>query len=344
MKRLIVSATAALAAVCLVVPVASRGADPAYELNIGSLAPKGTPWMDMLEQIEKKIETASGGQINVIIRPPGVMSEVEMVREVRTGERLQGAGVTTAAIAEGGNMPVLQLVELPYLFDTSDEADYTLDNVLWQPVSDGLAKRGYVLAAWSENGWRSFATKGSPVHTPDDLKKFKMRSQESDVHMAMWQAYGVTAVEKPMTEVLTDLQSGVIDGLDNTALYIQAGGLAEPLDYFTLSKHIYQPAAVIWSKKWHDALPPDLQKIVDDIKAEGVASRANVRTEEQNMLDNFQYFGVEVVTLTPEERKAFADKGRAMHSTFAATIEGGPAFLKTIDDGLATYRASHPVK
>ena len=84
-----------------------------YELNIGSLAPKGTPWMDLLEQMEKDIEEGSNGQIDVIIRPTGVMGEIEMVRETRKGDRLQAAAVTTAALAEGGNIPLLQLVELP---------------------------------------------------------------------------------------------------------------------------------------------------------------------------------------------------------------------------------------
>jgi TRAP-type C4-dicarboxylate transport system substrate-binding protein len=342
MKRLILALSAATAALALLVPGSSGAQQAPYELNIGSLAPKGTPWMDMLEKIEKQIETASNGKINVIVRPPGVMSEVEMVREVRTGERLQGCGVTTAAVAEGGNLATLQLVELPYLFNSNEEADYILDNVLWQPVQEGLGKRGYVLAAWSENGWRNFGTKGSPVHTPDDLKKFKMRAQESDVHMAMYAAFGAQAVQKPMTEVLTDLQSGVIDGMDSTALYIQAGGLAESLDYYTVSRHIYQPAVVIWSKKWHDALPADLQAVVDDVKADGVASRAQIRSEEAAMMDNFQLYGVEVVELTPAEREAFAVKGRGMHTSFAATIDGGPEFLKKITDGLATYRAAHP--
>ena len=62
------------------------------ELNMGSLAPKGTPWMDALEKMESQIEQDTNGAINVILRPAGVMSEVEMVRETQKGERFQGAG------------------------------------------------------------------------------------------------------------------------------------------------------------------------------------------------------------------------------------------------------------
>jgi len=308
------------------------------ELNIGSLAPKGTPWMELLEDVEKIIEKDSGDRINVIIRPPGIMGEVEMVRETRKGERLQGAAVTTAAIAEGGNIPQLSIVELPFLFDTNAEADHVLDNVLWDPYSEILEKRGFKLGVWSENGWRSFATKGEPIKLPEDVKKHKMRCQESDVHVAMYKSFGATPIQKPMTEVLTSLQSNVIDGLDNTALYIQAGGLAEPLDSFTMTRHIYQPAAVVFSKRWFDALPPDLQTVVMKPKTLAAGGREAIREEDKLMIEQFELFSVEVINLSTEERGAFANVASKIHDEYAATVTDGPALLKKIRDALAEFR------
>ena len=96
MKRFILWTALAAAATGLTWSAASQ-AGAVHELNMGSLAPRGTPWMDLLEQMEEQIERDSEGRINVILRPPGVMAEVEMVRETRKGERLQGAAITTAA-------------------------------------------------------------------------------------------------------------------------------------------------------------------------------------------------------------------------------------------------------
>lgn len=315
------------------------GATVQYEMSFGSMAPKGTPWMDMLEASRDRIEADSGGRIDVIIRPPGFMGELEMVEEVRKGERLQAAGVTTAALAEGGNLPQMQLVELPYLFNNNAEADYVLDKVLFKEMGSLLNRRGYVLANWSENGWRSFATKTKPIRTPEDLQGLKMRAQESDVHMAMYKTYGATAIQKPMTEVLTALNSNVIEGLDNTALFIQAGGLAEPVNHFTLTRHIYQPAAVIYSKKFFDGLPDDLKKVVLNVQDIGLKGRKSIRAMEAEMMDNFDFFGVEVIELTQQEREAFAIKARGMHDSFAAGIDGGPALLAKIRAGLAEKRS-----
>lgn len=337
-KPLAIALAAGVLAATAMLPAPSE-AGPTHELNIGSIAPENTPWRDMLVQVEKHVESKTGGAINVINRPPGLMGEVEMVRETRKGERLQACAVTTAALAEGGNIPVLQLVELPFLFESYAEADAILDTVMWDDFSAVLKRRGFVLGVWSENGWRSFGTKAKPLRSPDELVGMKMRSQESDVHMATYKAFGANAVQKPMTEVLTSLQSNVIDGLDNTALYTLAAGLYEPLDYFTLTRHVYQPAAVAYSRRWFDTLPENYQQILMEPKDLFTASgRKAIRAEEQNMLALFPEMGMKVVELSDDELKAFRTKGRAMHAGFAATIEGGPETYAKIDAALKKMR------
>lgn len=337
MKRTLALAFAAATAVAVTVSSTVVQANSPIELAIGSLAPEGSPWRNLLEEMETRIESKSGGRINVVLRPAGFMGEVEMVQETRKGERLQAVGATTGAIAQGGNIPQLQLVELPYLFRNNAEADHVLDS-LYGDFSTIMDRKGFKLAVWSENGWRSFGTRTKAVRSPADLKGLKMRAQESDVHMAMYKTYGATAVQKPMTEVLTALNSNVIDGLDNTALYMQAGGLGEPLKYFTLSRHIYQPAAILYSKRWYDGLPADLKTVVMDVKDLGPKGRRAIRSEEGAMMDNWGFFGVEVIELSGAERQAFAKPAQAMHNSFAAGIDGGPALLGKIRAKIAEKR------
>jgi TRAP-type C4-dicarboxylate transport system substrate-binding protein len=327
-RSLALFASAATLAVLALAPRDTSAQSP-NELNIGSLAPNPSPWRTLLDRMESHIETATAGRINVILRPAGVMGEVEMVRETRKGERLQGAGATTAAIAQGGSIPVLQLVELPYLFDSYAQADHVLDTMFKQ-FGDLLYGRGFVLGAWSENGFRSYGTKGKPVRSPADLVGLKMRSQESEVHMATYKAFGATAIQQAMTEVRTSLQSGVIDGLDNSPVYILSAGLADPLDYFTLTQHTYQPAAIVFSRRWMDALPPADRASVLEVKKFAVEGRKLVRDETDEMIALLPGMGVQVVKLTPAEVDVFKAKARAMHASFAASQEGGAELLKQI--------------
>lgn len=338
--RLLTSLVAIGAAALALLPSRTSEADPQFVANFGTAAPEGTPWADQLQDIQKRVEAESGGKIKLKLFLGSVMGgEVEMVRDVRRNARLQGGGFSTASIAEGANIPLLQLPELPYLFQDNAEADYVLDNVLYEPMSAALSDKGFVMMAWAENGWRSFGTKTNPVRTPGDLQKFKMRSQETDVHQKMYSALGTQAVTLPISEVLTALQTGIVDGFDNTPLFTQAAGLYEPIQYYSLSRHIYQPAAVIWSKKFFDTLPADLQTIVlGDRKAESERGRAGVRDLEQELLANFPDLGVEVVELTDAERQAFANVTLAVHMQFANEVEGAKPLLDKVSAALKQQR------
>jgi len=151
------------------------------------------------------------------------------------------------------------------------------------------------------------------------LSKFKMRAQENPVHMDMYKMLGVQAVAKPTSEVLPALNTGIVDGFDNTALFSLAAGWIEPVTHYTLSRHIYQPAAVVYSKKFVDSLPPDLQKVVlGDPFAESKRGRTAVRALEGELLDTIRSMGKQVIELTAAQRDAFKAETRAVHKSFLA--------------------------
>jgi len=288
-----------------------------YNLNFGTVAPDGTPWADQLRDVQKRIKKDSNGAVNVRVFLGGSMgSEVEIVEDISKGQRLQGGGMSTAAVGQAVNIPLLMLPELPYLFRTNAEADAVLDEVLWKPVSKALESKGFILGCWAENGWRNFATKG-PASTPAQLAKYKMRSQESSVHLGMYKALGVQAVAKPTSEVLPALNTGIIDGYDNTPLFSIAAGWVDPISHYTLSRHIYQPAAIVYSKKFMDSLPADLRRIViGDPIAEGKRGRKAVRALEQELIESIQGMGKTVTDLSPEQRKAFRQATRDVRNGF----------------------------
>ena len=289
-----------------------------YTLNFGTVAPEGTPWADNLYAAKRRIEAESNGEIEVRVFLGGSLgSEVEMVEDLISGQRLQGGGISTAAIAQGANVPLLMMPELPYLFRNFNEVDAVLDEVLFEPVSEDLMENGLVMGAWAENGWRSFATNG-PATTPEELSAYKMRSQESPVHLAMYEAFGVQAVAKPVSEVLPALNTGIVDGFDNTPLFSLAAGWIGPVSHFTLSEHIYQPAAIVYSKAFYDSLPPHLQQVLlGDPAAESRSGRVGVRALQEELVGNIRDSGKTVTTLTDEQRRVFARQSRDVRRQFA---------------------------
>ena len=308
----------------------SSNAESLFTMNFGTVAPTGTPWSDQLNSIKNRIEKESAGKIRVKLFLGGALgSEIEMIQDVQRGERLQGGGFSTAAVGAALDVPLLQMVELPYLFKDNAQADAIMDEILYEPTTKALKEKDITFYSWTENGWRSFATKGDSAPTsPEELSKYKMRSQESPVHLNMYKALGVQAVAKPVSEVLPALNTGIVNGFDNTPLFSLAAGWIEPVTHYTLSRHIYQPAAVMYSKKFIDSLPADLQKIVlSDPHGEAKRGRSAVRQLEDELLGTIKEMGKEVVKLTDEQQKSFRQAVRA--KTHAAFLQDHPEMEDT---------------
>lgn len=341
MKTKTLLASFGVAAAVLTFPSTSASQEAQFTLNFATVAPEGTPWANQLMAVKSLVEQGSGNRIKVKVFLSGSMgSEVEIARECRRGDRIQGVGVSTGALAEGAALPSLTLPELPYLFLNVNEADKVLDEVLYKPMSTELGKKGFVLHFWSENGWRHFATKGGPANTPEALAKFKMRAQESPVHLSMYKALGVNAVSKPITEVLPSLNTGIIDGYDNTALFALSAGLIDPITHFTLSYHIYQPAAIVYSKRWYDTLPADLQALlVSDVVNQTVNGRAAIRALDDDMIKIIQNTKKKtVVTLSPAERQAFAAKTKGVHTEYLGLHPEAKPLYDQVQAKLKTLR------
>lgn len=320
MRNRLLGVLAAAAAITVLVPERTSEAQSQVVINFGTMAPDGTPWSDQLKSIKSRVEKESGGRVKFKLFLGGSLgAEVEMMQDVVRGERLQGGGFSTGAIGEALDVPVLLLPELPYLFSNTKQADAVLDGVLTKPVTDALAAKGITFYAWAENGWRNMGTKGGPAATLEDVKKYKMRSQESPVHLDMWKALGVQAVPKPTTEVLPALNTGIVDGYDNSPLFSLAGGLVQPITHYTLTQHIYQPAAVVYSKKFMDGVPADLKPLLlKDAAGEAARGRTSVRNLEKELLDTIRGMGKTVVVPTAEQKAAFQKATLPVHKAFLA--------------------------
>jgi TRAP-type C4-dicarboxylate transport system substrate-binding protein len=167
-----------------------------------------------------------------------------------------------------------------------------------------------------------------------------MRSQESPVHLAMYRAWGASPNAIPTTEVLTALQNGTVDGYDQSTLYTVAASWYKSTKYFTISAHIYQPAAISFNKGWYDSLPQDLQKIIVEqgrkLQAKG---RKGVREMEADLFAILKDEGVQIYELTAAERKVFEDAAASVRADFRKTQGAkAAALLDTVEAALAKYR------
>lgn len=304
-------------------------------LKFGTSAPEGTPWADLLKSIKKEVESATEGSLKMELYLGTLGSETELVESLQLGT-IEAAGVTIGAISAA--VPDVSLLELPFLFNNYAEVDHILQNVVRKDIDALMNKRGFVLGGWSENGFRSFGTKSKQIRKPDDLKGLKMRSQPSEIHLAFWKALGVKAQPINNAEALGALQTGIVDGFDNSPIYALVGQWWTAIKHWSTSKHIYQPAQVLYSKKFFDKLEPGEKEVLagaiaGDVERKGLEG---VRKFNADVLTGFKSHGIEVAELTDAERAVFAKETKSVHTDYAK--KHGSEMLDKINAALADFR------
>jgi tripartite ATP-independent transporter DctP family solute receptor len=328
-----------LAAALLLLVLPTAEAETVATLKIATVAPEGTPWADGLTRLKAQVEKDAPGRM--VVRPflGGVLGdENESVQACQRGQ-IQGVGASTGALAS--IVPELAVLELPYLFRSEAEADYVLDKVILTSVEKAFRDRGLVLAFWSENGYRAFGSSWGPVKTPADLVGHKMRSQEHKLHLQMYRSFGASPQPIPVTEVLTSMQTGVIDGWDNTPLFAFAAQWTSATKYISLTNHIYQPAAIAYNEAWFDAQPKDLQAILMKART-GLAPqmRQEIRALNPILIQNLKDMKVSVYKPSATEMAAFEAPAKQARDAYMATASAGEkALLVQVQKGLEAYRA-----
>lgn len=302
-------------------------------LRVATVAPDNTPWATQLQALEERIEEASQGRINVMPRLGSSAGENSLARQCRDGS-LEGIGVSTAAIAT--LVPALSVFEIPFLFDTPQQADNVIDRHLFDRVDQLLAAAGFKLYIFTENGFRNFATtNGKVIRSVADFQGLQMRAQDSWIHEAMYRALRANFTTIPVTETQTALSTGRVNGFDNTPLFAQAAGWHNSINTWIVSNHIYQPAVVVYNKAWFDSLPDDLQQILLSNRAEETRTgRRLVRRINPLLIQNLRASGVNVVELTAAERNALRQATRGVRQEFRTRVPEAAALLDIIERNL----------
>jgi len=230
-----------------------------YLIKVATIAPDGSTWVKVLKEYDSQIRKESNGRMGFKIYAGGVAGdEIDVLKKIRIGQ-YHAAGFTGVGIGEIA--PNLRVLDSPFLFKSYDEVDY-----IYQKFNDEfereIEKGGFVLLGWAEVGFVYTFTK-TPVYGVDDLKKLKMWAWQGDpIAEVAYKVIGVTPVPLSITEVLTSLQTGIIDGVYGSPLAILA------TQWFTRVKYMHDvplsnaSGALLISKRYFDSLPKDLQEIL----------------------------------------------------------------------------------
>ena len=322
----------AIAALALAAVGPAIAEEPEFVMEVGTVAPSGSPWAAQLKRFKKEVQERTGGRLKVKLRL-GRGNERSLARRTQMGSMQSFAG------SVGGMSSIVRevnVVEAPYLFESFTATDKALDDPeVRKIVEKVLSQRGLIFGAWSENGYRSYFSK-QKIRKPDDMRGIRFRSQESTVHVETYEAFGATPVPIDNGNTLMSVQTGVVDGFDNTPLFAMAGswyqGLKEGERHIFLSRHCYQPALITYSKKWFDTLPKEVQEVITNLDHDfTVWGREQVRKVEPVLLKNLARYGYDIHDPSPEELAPFKKKQMGVPDRVAKEMgPNGVALLEAI--------------
>ncbi len=201
----------------------------ATTLKIATLLPDGTSWMNMLRSGAEELEQRTEGRVKLRFYPGGVMgNDNSVLRKIRVGQ-LHGGALTAGGLA--AIYPDIQIYSLPFLFRSFAEVDYVRERMDPELVA-GLKRAGFVSYGFSEGGF-AYLMSQLPLDNVDQLLQRKIWSPEGDqISLSAFRSIGVSPVPLPLTDVLTGLQTGLIDTVGSSP----SGAIA--LQWHTRIKHV----------------------------------------------------------------------------------------------------------
>lgn len=240
-------------------------------VKLGTIAPDGSVWTDALTRIARDWREASGGKVELRIYAGGVLGgEDELVR------KLQRRTIDAVTLS-GSGLPALDrsfdCLNIPLLFDSNDELDYVRDRVA-PGIERRLETKGFLVLNWAIAGWVHIFAKEA-IRVPADLRRQRFWMTSGDPALEkVYKDFGLKVVPLPATEMLTSLQTGLIDATAAPPLFalldrsFQVAGHMLDLNWGALNA-----ATVVSAAAW-ERIPAELRpRLIDAARRQGVAMR-----------------------------------------------------------------------
>lgn len=263
------------------------------ELRIATLAPSGSPWMEVLDKAAAEIKTKTSGRVTMKYFEGGQQGdERDFVRKIKLGQ-LDGAAVTAIGLAMIDES--IRVLELPMMFESAEELDYVADK-MWPYFQKKFAAKGFRLNDRGEVGWIYFLSKNK-VESLADLKGQKLWMWGDDQLVgAMFKKLGVNGVPLGVPEVDAGLTSGKINAAYGSPVAAVALQWYSKVKYMTSMPMSFAIGATVISNDALKKITPEDQKIVEDIgKANAKKLRKVIRKANEDAKGTMTRKGITVV-------------------------------------------------
>lgn len=215
----------------------------------------------------------------------------------------------------------LQIFDLPFLFEDMEAVERFQNSEDGEKLLSTLEDKGIKGLGYLHNGMKQISA-SEPLRTPSDASGKKFRIQTSDVLQAQFEEIGAVPLKKPFSEVFILLQTGAIDGQENTYSNTYSQKFFEAQPYLTESNHGVIDYMVVSSSRFWNGLPDDIRPTLEDALEEALEYGNSIAAEEnqkakQAIIDSGK---TEIIYLEDEERKQWVEAMKPVWDQFSDDI------------------------
>jgi tripartite ATP-independent transporter DctP family solute receptor len=259
----------------------------------------------------------SGGKIKVQQFAGG-----QLGGDLQNVSALQGGTVDLVVLNTGllvGIVKETALVDLPFLFNTPQEADAVMDGPFGKKLAEKVAEKNLINLGYFELGFRNITNSKRPINKMEDIAGLKLRVLQSPLFIDTFSALGANPTPMPFPEVYSALEQKVVDGQENPVSVILDSKFAEVQKNLALTRHIYNPQSVLISKKTWDSMSAAEKKIIQDAATEATAYQRKLNRDKSNeALEALKKAGMQVTELPPAEVAKIREKLKPVVAKYAA--------------------------
>jgi tripartite ATP-independent transporter DctP family solute receptor len=282
------------------------------------------PYAVTAHAFKNALEAALPGRVEVQLFPNRQLGDDKEILEGMQFGTIDMGVITNAVVA---NLePTYQLVDLPFLFGSAEQAHEVLDGEVGQTLATNLRTKGVVSLGAAEGGFRNMINNTRPVRKPEDVEGVKYRTMQNPVFIEMFSSLGGSPVPMAWGEVFTAMQQGTVDGLEIPASVVNSNNYAEVTKYLSFTRHTYSAIHLLMSESSFEGLPADVQQAVLDAGRTAIAEqRKTVAAAEAHVVEALKEKGMEINDI--DDVSAFRSKVGPVYERFEPTI--GADLLKT---------------
>jgi TRAP-type C4-dicarboxylate transport system substrate-binding protein len=282
-------------------------------------------------RIRDKVWEKSGGQLYVDFRPLGQLGgEKDVISKLKLGAV---QGMLSSSVAAANISDVLGIVNLPFVVDTFDKLDaFRATPELWEPFANGARRQGILVADFTGYGPYGWATTKA-VKNLEDAKSTNFRIAQAPVNADIYKDWDLKFTVMPWPDVPQALQTGVISGLDHTAIVCSISKKFTIAKYFTELNYTQGLYVHLINARWLKKLPKDLQEILlSVIEEESAKTRILTRQQYADEVQSAKDSGVTFLTLSDEDMTELKKRSEPVMAKWGQKI--GPDYLQKVRESL----------